>query len=155
MRVALLLAVTLGVCCASFAFAEDDSGLAQNRSSNGGEASGTATLDMIERDDGTPNILRVTFSLGMQIQYGTRMIVAGIDPIRRPFTVCTDAGCVSDYDVTPAILDGMRSRQALIVQAIDRSGKPLTIGLRLGDFWTTHHAWQVFAVEIPEERPKP
>jgi len=25
----------------------------------------------------------------------------------------------------------------------------------LGDFWTTHHAWQVFAVEIPEERPKP
>jgi invasion protein IalB len=155
MRMIALIAVTLSLGCAGFALADGDPGPAQNRSSSGGEASRKATLDMIERDDGTPSILRVTFPLGMQIQYGTRMIVEGLAPLRSPFVVCTDAGCTSDYEITPALLDGMRSRQALIVQAIDRSGKPLTVGLRLGDFWETHHAWQVFAVKIPDERPKP
>jgi invasion protein IalB len=154
MRVTALIAMTFSIGCAGFAFAGDHPGFSQNRGSHGGEAR-TVTLDMIERDGGTPSILRVTFPLGMQIRHGARMIVEGVAPLRKPFTVCTISGCTSDFDITPAISDVMRSRQVLNVQAVEASGKVLTVRLPLVEFWAAHHAQQVIAEKTPEQRLKP
>jgi invasion protein IalB len=100
-----------------------------------GDSSLLAAVELIERDGETKKILRVTFPLGMLINYGTRLIVYGIDPQQAAYTVCTSAGCLSDYEATPALLGCMRVGQEMAVQAIDRSGKPLSVTLSLADFW--------------------
>jgi invasion protein IalB len=74
----------------------------------------------------------------MQLVYGTRLIVYGNDPLQGPYVACTDAGCASDYEATPALLDSMKASQGLIVQAIDQSGKPFNATLSFANFGTAH-----------------
>jgi hypothetical protein len=45
---------------------------------------------------------------------------------------------MSDYEATPALLGSMRVGELLVVQAIDRSGRPLTVTLSLADFWVAY-----------------
>jgi invasion protein IalB len=97
-----------------------------------------AVVDLLDREGEAKKILRVTFPLGMQLVYGTRLIVHGNDPLQGPYVACTDAGCASDYESTPALLDSMKAGQALIVQAIDQSGKPFNATLSLAGFWAAH-----------------
>jgi invasion protein IalB len=94
-----------------------------------------AAVELIERDGEAKKILRVTFPLGMLIVHGTRLIVYGIDPQQSPYVACTAAGCMSDYDATPALLGSMRVGQELLVQAIDQWGKAFSVTLSLADFW--------------------
>jgi invasion protein IalB len=99
-------------------------------------------------------ILRVTFPLGMQLKYGTRLIVYGVDPLQSRYVTCTVAGCMSDYEATPALLRSMRLGQGLAVQAIDQSGKPFTVTLSLADFWVAYDGprTEPVADEIDEPR---
>jgi invasion protein IalB len=97
-----------------------------------------AVVDLLDREGEAKRILRVTFPLGMQLVYGTRLIVHGNDPLQGPYVACMDAGCASDYEATPALLDRMRDGQGLIVQAIDQSGKPFNAILSLANFWAAH-----------------
>lgn len=94
-----------------------------------------AAVELIDREGEAGKILRVTFPLGVQLKYGTRLIVYGTDPLQSSYVTCPDTGCISDYEATPALLASMKAGQALIVQAIDQSGKPFNATLRLVDFW--------------------
>jgi invasion protein IalB len=93
-----------------------------------------AAVELIEREGQPQRILRVTVPLGMQLKYGTRLIFYGVDPRQSPYVTCTDAGCMSDYEATPALVDSMRAGGGMAVQAINQSGKPLTAMLSLADF---------------------
>jgi invasion protein IalB len=97
-----------------------------------------ASVELIEREDDPKKIIRVTFPLGMQLLRGTRLLVAGIDIQTSAFIQCTAAGCMSDYEATPALLGCMRVGQTMIVQAIDQLGKPLSVTISLSDFWVAY-----------------
>ena len=121
-----------------------------------------AAVDIIDREGETRKILRVTFPLGMQLVHGTRVVVNGRDPHLSPYTICTAAGCVSDHEATPGLLDRMQAG-ALIVQAINASGKPLSVTLSLADFRVAYDGAAIETVvdeiEVPRQvignPPKP
>jgi len=96
------------------------------------------TVDVIDHEGEAKKIVRVAFPLGMQLPYGTRLIVNGNDPLQGPYVVCIATGCLSDYEASSALLESMKANQALIVQAIDQSAKPFTATLSLAGFWAAH-----------------
>jgi invasion protein IalB len=90
---------------------------------------------IIEPEGEPKKILRVTLPLGMQLIHGTRVIVDSNPPQQSPYVICFANGCMSDYEVTPALLDSLKKGQNLIVQAINSNGAPLTLPLPLaGEF---------------------
>jgi invasion protein IalB len=113
-----------------------------------------AAVELIEPEGEARKILRVTFPLGMQLRYGTRLILYGVDPLQSPFVSCTAAGCMSDYEATAALLGSMRAGQGLVVQAIDQSGKPLTVTLSLADFWVAYDGPRTEPVSDEIEQPR-
>jgi invasion protein IalB len=89
---------------------------------------------IIEPEGEPKKILRVTLPLGMQLVHGTRVIVDNNTPAQSPYVICFANGCMSDYEVTPELLANMKKGQALVVQAINSNGAPLTLPLPLGEF---------------------
>ena len=92
-----------------------------------------AAVVVIEAQGQPVNILRVIVPLGMQLKHGTRLIVQGNEPVLARFTMCIMAGCKSDYDATPELLDSMKAEK-LTVQSIDAKGKPLSATMPLAGF---------------------
>ena len=86
---------------------------------------------IIEPEGEPKKILRVTLPLGMQLVHGTRVIVDGNAPMQSPYVICFANGCMSDYEVTPELLANLKKGQALVVQAINSNGAPLTLPLPL------------------------
>src|SRR5260221_14687988 len=70
----------------------------------------------------------------MQLSYGTRIIVGGNPPATSPYVICFANGCMSDYDVTPALLASLRNGRSLTVQALGNTGRPLSRALPLTEF---------------------
>lgn len=89
---------------------------------------------IIEPEGETKKVLRVTLPLGMQLGYGTRIIVDQNPPHQSPYVICFANGCMSDYEVTPDMLTQMKKGQNLVVQAINSNGAPLTLPLPLAEF---------------------
>jgi invasion protein IalB len=90
---------------------------------------------IIEPEGETKKVLRVTLPLGMQLGYGTRIIVDSNAPHQSPYVICFANGCMSDYEVTADMLTQMKKGQNLVVQAINSNGAPLTLPLPLaGEF---------------------
>lgn len=112
-----------------------------------------AAVDIIDLEGEAKKILRVTFPLGVQLAHGTRVIVDGRDPLQSPYTICTAAGCVSDHEAAPGLLDRMQDG-ALMVQAIDTSGKPLTVALSLTDFRAAYKSAVIETVVDEIEVPR-
>jgi invasion protein IalB len=86
---------------------------------------------IIEPEGEPKKILRVTLPLGMQLMHGTRIIVDSNPPMQSPYVICFANGCMSDYEVTPELLANLKKGQALVVQAINSNGAPLTLPLPL------------------------
>src|SRR5271167_2398629 len=74
-----------------------------------------SAVELIEPGREAKKILRVTFPLGMLIKYGTRLIVYGVDLQQAAYVTCTAAGCLSDYEATPALLGCMKAGQEMAV----------------------------------------
>src|SRR5258707_4497972 len=89
---------------------------------------------VIEPEGEAKKILRVTLPLGMQLAYGTHIIVDGNPPAVIPYVICFANGCMSDYDVTPALLASLRNGRSLTVQALGNTGRPLSRALPLTEF---------------------
>jgi invasion protein IalB len=113
-----------------------------------------AAVEIIEPEEEAKKILRVTFPLGMQLTYGTRLIVHGLDPQQSPYIQCTATGCISDYEATPALLGSMRAGEGLIVQAIDQSAKPFSVTLSLADFRVAYDGPRTELVVDEIEEPR-
>ena len=89
---------------------------------------------IIEPEGETKKILRVTLPLGMQLVHGTRIIIDNNAPMQSPYVICFANGCMSDYEVTPDMINHLKKGQNLIVQAINSNGAPLTLPLPLAEF---------------------
>jgi len=89
---------------------------------------------VIEPEGEPKKILRVTLPLGMLLVHGTRIIIDNNPPAQSPFVICFQNGCMSDYEVTPQMLEQMKKGQNLVVQAISSNNQPVTLPLPLGDF---------------------
>jgi invasion protein IalB len=89
---------------------------------------------VIEPEGEPKKILRVTLPLGMLLVHGTRIIVDNNPPAQSPFVICFQNGCMSDYEVTPDMINMMKKGQNLIIQAISSNNQPVTLPLPLGDF---------------------
>ena len=89
---------------------------------------------IIEPEGEPKKILRVTLPLGMQLVHGTRIIIDNNPPQQSPYVICFANGCMSDYEVTPDMLNNLKKGQNLIVQAINSNGAPLTLPLPLAEF---------------------
>lgn len=94
-----------------------------------------AAVEVVEREG--RKLLRVIFPLGVQLEHGTRLMFYGSDPWRSPYAVCLAYGCISEYEMTSALAEGLTTRQALVVQSIDTSGRPQTITVSLAGFQET------------------
>ena len=51
-----------------------------------------------------------------------------------PYVICFTNGCMADYEATPDMIAKMKKGQALVVQAINSTAQPISLGLPLADF---------------------
>ena len=89
---------------------------------------------LIEPEGDPKKILRVTLPLGMQLIHGTRLIIDQNQPMTAPYVICFTNGCMADYEATPDMVAKMKKGQALVVQAINSTAQPISLGLPLADF---------------------
>jgi invasion protein IalB len=89
---------------------------------------------IIEPEGETKKVLRVTLPLGMQLQYGTRIVIDSNAPQQQPFVICFQNGCMSDYEATADTLANLKKGQTLYVQAFNANGVPFTLTLPLVEF---------------------
>jgi len=89
---------------------------------------------LIEPEGEPKKLLRVTLPLGMQLQFGTRVIIDQNQPATGPYVICFTNGCMSDYEVTADMLGKMKKGQSLVVQAVNATGQPISLPLPLAEF---------------------
>jgi invasion protein IalB len=89
---------------------------------------------LIEPENESKKILRVTLPLGMQLINGTRVIVDTNQPMTAPYVICLTDGCFADYDANADLIAKMKKGQELAVQAINSTGQPISLTLPLSDF---------------------
>jgi invasion protein IalB len=89
---------------------------------------------IIEPEGVDKKILRVTLPLGMQLVHGTRVILDQSQPMTAPYVICFNNGCMADYEANADMIGKMKKGQALVVQAINSTGQPISLGLPLSDF---------------------
>lgn len=84
---------------------------------------------------GAPNrIFRITVPVPLQLAYGTRLVVDQGAPLRAPYFTCSTNSCISDYEVTAALIDRLKRGQTLSVEAVDLGGNPISFPIPLADF---------------------
>ena len=84
--------------------------------------------------EGGQKFLRVTVPLGMQLSYGTRVLIDQNPPAQSPYSMCVSAGCVSDYQVADDLIAEMKKGQNIIVEAVNSQNTPISLPLPLNDF---------------------
>ena len=89
---------------------------------------------LIEPENEPKKILRITLPLGMQLVYGTRVIIDQNQPMTAPYVICFPNGCMADYEATADMIAKMKTGQGLVVQAFNTTGQPLSLVLPLTDF---------------------
>jgi hypothetical protein len=67
-------------------------------------------------------------------QKGVQIIFDQDQPLSGPYLTCLPAGCLADFDVTPAILEKMQKGQSIMVKAIRLDGSLLSVPLPLSGF---------------------
>ncbi len=89
---------------------------------------------LIEPKDDPKKLLRVTLPLGMALVQGTRVVIDQNAPQQSPFVACFQNGCMSDYELTPAMIATLKKGTTLFVQAIQVNGQAVTLPLPLQEF---------------------
>jgi len=90
-------------------------------------------------DGEAKKLLRMSLPYGVNLQYGTRLIVDQNEPATAPFVTCLPpvvppGGCISDYEANADMINRMKKGQVLTVQAIHMNGQPMSPQLELKDF---------------------
>jgi invasion protein IalB len=89
---------------------------------------------LIEPEGQERKILRVTLPLGMQLAHGTRVIIDQNQPLTAPYAICFTNGCMADYEANADMVSKMKKGQGLVIQAINSTGQPISLGMPLTDF---------------------
>jgi len=97
------------------------------------------SVAIIEMEGEQKKLLRMSLPYGVNLQYGTRLIVDTGSPATAPFVTCLPpvvppGGCIADYDATPDIIGQMKKGQILTVQAIHMNSQAMSPQLELKDF---------------------
>jgi invasion protein IalB len=89
---------------------------------------------LIEPENDTKKVLRVTLPLGMSLQPGTRVIVDSGQPMTGPYVICFNNGCMADYEASGELIGKLKKGQGLVIQGINGAGQPISLVVPLGDF---------------------
>jgi invasion protein IalB len=97
------------------------------------------SVAVIEMDGEAKKLLRMSLPYGVNLQYGTRLIVDQNEPATAPFVTCLPpvvppGGCIADYDATADMINQMKKGQLLTVQAIHMNAQAMSPQLDLKDF---------------------
>ncbi len=93
-----------------------------------------AGAGLIEQQGVEKKTLRITLPLAMLDQKGVQITFDQDQPMAGPYMTCLPAGCLADFDATPAIVDKMKKNQSLMVKAIRLDGSLLAVPLPLAGF---------------------
>jgi invasion protein IalB len=93
-----------------------------------------ASAVLVEPQSGAARVLRVTVPLGVRLQAGSRILVDQGKPIERPYTICFQIGCISDFEVGAELMDQLKGGHSLVLEAVNAGGQPITLDLPLSDF---------------------
>jgi invasion protein IalB len=111
-----------------------------------------ADVEIVEPEGAGKQTLRVTFPPDTQLVPGTRLTIDGNALQRSPYLGCSKAGCVSEYEISPEMMNRIKTGGTLRIQAIDKSGTELTASLPLADFAEAYDGLPSDPQEIEEER---
>ena len=97
------------------------------------------SVAVIEMDGEPKKLLRMSLPYGVNLQYGTRLIVDQNEPATAPFVTCLPpvvppGGCIADYDATADMINQRKKGQLLTVQAIHMNSQAMSPQLDLKDF---------------------
>ncbi|MGA2128120.1 MAG: invasion associated locus B family protein [Xanthobacteraceae bacterium] len=93
-----------------------------------------AAVVLIEPEEGSPRLLRVTLPLGVRLPQGTRIMFDDGTPAQGTYLMCLVSGCISDFEANADVLAKMRKGQNLTVQALNPGGYAISISFPLQDF---------------------
>jgi invasion protein IalB len=94
----------------------------------------TAVVAMAVAETQSRPFVRVLVPFGMQLTYGTQLIVDDGKPLQAPYLRCTKDGCISQYELTPELKANLREGQKLVIQTVYSSGAPLSLPMPLTGF---------------------
>lgn len=90
---------------------------------------------LIEPEGSASKILRITLPAGVQAASGTRIAIDNGQALQKPYVICFQNGCMSDYDATPELIAGLKQGRNLEVQATNGNGAQFKLSLPLaGEF---------------------
>ena len=97
---------------------------------------GTAvvTVQLIETENRSKTVLRVTFPLGVQLVPGTRLIIDRHKPTVAPYMSCLAVGCTANHVLNPEVIARLKRGKQLTLEAIQADGKRTSTTFSLGDF---------------------
>lgn len=93
-----------------------------------------ASAVLMEPQGESRQILRVTVPLGVQLQPGSRVVIDEGKPAQRPYAICFEIGCISEYAIDGEMMGELKKGQTLAIQAINSLGKPISLAMPLADF---------------------
>src|SRR5262245_21075341 len=93
-----------------------------------------AGAGLIEQEGVEKKTIRITLPLAMLNQKGIQITFDQDQPMPGPYLTCLPAGCLADYDATPAIVEKMKKDQTLLVKAIRLDGSLLAVPIPLAGF---------------------
>ena len=93
-----------------------------------------AGAGIIEQQGVEKKTLRITLPLAMLNQKGVQLTFDQNQPMVAPYMTCLPAGCLADFDATPAIVEKMQKGQSLVVKALRLDGSLLSVPLPLPGF---------------------
>jgi len=93
-----------------------------------------AAAVLIEPEDGSTRLLRLTLPLGVRLPQGTRILFDQGTPAQGIYLMCLVSGCISDYEANAEVMAKLRNGKSLTVQALNPAGYAISISFPLQDF---------------------
>ena len=87
----------------------------------------------MEPRDEPSRVLRVTVPLGVQLQPGSRLEIDEGPAVERPYAICFQIGCISEYSVDAEMMGQLKKGQTLAIGATNSLGKPIGLAMPLTD----------------------
>jgi invasion protein IalB len=87
---------------------------------------------LVEQEGSERKLFRVTLPLGMQIGPGTRVIIDQDQPLTSQYAICTQTGCLSEYQVNADFVKKLKAGKQMLVQGINLQGQPASYPMPVG-----------------------
>ncbi|PWB64410.1 MAG: invasion-associated locus B family protein [Bradyrhizobiaceae bacterium] len=87
---------------------------------------------LVEQEGVERKLFRITLPLGMQIGPGTRVVVDQDQPLSAQYAICTQTGCLSEYQVNADFVKKLKGGRQMLVQGINLQGQAASYPMPLG-----------------------